>query len=267
MTLEEIRRLTLPEAVTLLVERLREGTAAQYGYDLYVSNMVRRECDQVANGPSKTDAMNLLSQKLSDAAWEICVRGLVRPGVRNLSGQVVDDGGFSLTEFGKRWLKEAPTDSLIVADSNRVTRILERIKPKLGEFADAFYVRGVEAIRCYQARAFLAACVMAGAAAESILLALASEKEGSDKVLKAYNSAQGRSRIENMLLGQANKPLKQHMMGFLGLLKEWRDEAGHGAPSVVSADEAMTALDLLVRFCVFIEKNWSQLTTAEVPVS
>ena len=263
MTFDQIAQLSFTDAVAFLVDRLRNGGACEYGYDLYVNNMVRRECDDLPNGSAKGQAQDLLSQKLADAAWELCVRGIVRPGVRQMSGQVVEAGGYSITEFGKRWLKEPPTDSLIVADSNRMTRILERTKPLLGRFADAFYSRGVEAYRCYQAHAFLATCVMAGAAAESILLAVTVAREGDEeKVLKTYGSSQGRSRVEQMLLGQATKPIKHQMAGFLGLLKEWRDDAGHGAPTTVSADEAATALDLLTRFAVYVEKHWSTLTAA-----
>ena len=261
MTEEKIDRLSFTDSVSLLVEGLRAGSLKEYGYDLYVSNMVRRECGHL-QGPPLTRATDSLSRKLSDAAWELCVRGLVRPGVRNLSGQSTDEGGYSITDFGKRWLREPPTESLIVADSNRVTSILEQAKPQLGEFAEAYYSRGVEATRCYQAHAFLATCVMAGAAAESVLLALATSKHGDrSEVLRTYASAQGRSRVEKMILGQATDSVKKHMNGFLGLLKEWRDDAAHGAPVVVSADEAATSLDLLVRFSLYAAKNWRMLTT------
>jgi hypothetical protein len=63
-----------------------------------------------------------------------------------------------------------------------------------------------------------------------------------------------------LLLGQADGRTKTQFDGFLGLLKDWRDESSHGVAASISADEAATALDLLVRFAVYAERDWDRLT-------
>ena len=49
---------------------------------------------------------------------------------------------------------------------------------------------------------------MCGAAAESILLAVACTIKPEEEVLKTYGSAMGRSRVENMIIGQARERLR-----------------------------------------------------------
>jgi hypothetical protein len=101
---------------------------------------------------------------------------------------------------------------------------------------------------------------MCGAAAESILLALAIAKNGDEaEVLRMYAAANGRSKVENLLIGQAGDRIKSQVRGLTELMKDWRDEAGHGRFSEISADEAATALDLLLRFALFADKEWDQI--------
>ncbi len=203
------------------------------------------------------EATKSLSVVLYDAAWELCVRGLLRPGVTEWNAQSIGDHAYSLTSFGKRWLNEAPTEPIIVTDPGRVSTLLKQVH---GRFGHGFFQRGSEAVRCYQAHAFLATCVMCGAAAESILLSLAIAKCGDEaQVLSEYASSKGRSRIENRLLGQADARMKARFDSFLGLLKDWRDESAHGVAVSISSDEAATALDLLVRFALFADREWPKL--------
>jgi hypothetical protein len=69
-------------------------------------------------------------------------------------------------------------------------------------FASGFVERAQEAVRAYNAHAFLAACAMCGAAAESIILALAVVKTGDEKkILDQYVSGGGRGRLEKIILG------------------------------------------------------------------
>lgn len=252
------RNMAVSDAMSYLADLLRRGQAARYGYDLSVDQVVHQLVTQT--GQDDHAALLSVSRVFYDAAWELCVRGIVRPGVTHYQAHAVDAGGFSLTGFGRAWLKEQPTDPIIVTDPNRLSALFNAVRQRFGA---GYYQRAMEAVRCFSAHAFLGTCVMCGAAAESILLALAIEKTGDeDAVLKTYGSAQGRSRVENMLLGPADVRTKAEFAGFLGLLKDWRDESAHGTATPISADEAATALDLLARFGIYADREWDRLTGA-----
>jgi hypothetical protein len=93
--------------------------------------------------------------------------------------------------------------------------LAEAFKAYQTEFGDGFVQRALEAIRCRNAEAWLACCVMVGAAAESILLAIAIAKEGDEeKVLRAYGGASGRRRVLDMIVGQASKHIKDRLETF-----------------------------------------------------
>lgn len=102
---------------------------------------------------------------------------------------------------------------------------------------------------------------MCGAAAESILLALAIKKDGDEQaILATYKSGNGRSRIESKLLGQQEDRLQKAYKTYGDLLKYWRDDAAHGVVSVINEEEAFTSMILLLRFAQFAETNWEILT-------
>jgi hypothetical protein len=103
---------------------------------------------------------------------------------------------------------------------------------------------------------------MCGAAAESIMLVTAITKNGDEKsVLKTYATANGRQRVENIVIGQANKHIKREFRGLTDLLKYWRDEAGHGKASQISDNEAYTSIAMLLRYAMFANENWNDLTS------
>jgi hypothetical protein len=102
---------------------------------------------------------------------------------------------------------------------------------------------------------------MCGAAAESILLAAAIAKSGEEDVLKAYNGANGRSRVQSSLLGQVPEPIRQEFNNLSVLLKYWRDSSAHGRPVSIRDNEAYTSLALLLRLAQFVDENWDRLTS------
>jgi hypothetical protein len=101
---------------------------------------------------------------------------------------------------------------------------------------------------------------MCGAAAESILLALANAKKDEKEVLKDYASRGGRGRIENLVLENAGEPLKKEIRSYTGLLKYWRDEASHGRASGIGEIEAFTSLQSLLRLAQCANDHWEELT-------
>ena len=116
-----------------------------------------------------------------DAAWELCRIGVLRPGHyapmgqgQIGSGQFSGDG-YSITEFGHAWLAKA--DRRVAGDPSRMAYLFASFANAYGP---GFAQRADEAVRCHRTSNFLAACVMAGAAAESILLAVAIAKTGDE---------------------------------------------------------------------------------------
>jgi len=100
---------------------------------------------------------------------------------------------------------------------------------------------------------------MCGAAAESILLSTAIAAHGEEETLALFRSANGRSRVEKKLLGQAREQLRKEISGSFGLLKYWRDEASHGGPSNIGDNEAFTSLATLLRLANLVDSAWLEL--------
>lgn len=257
------------DALKFILNWLRAGGRSEYpnyGYDMYVPNVLReyvRSSGECPDTPEGHKHLKAASPVFFDAAWELCRRGIIRPGVQMIGAQSTDEGsagsGFSVTPFGRQWLSEATEDNWVPTEPGRFAEMLEPFRDRFGP---GFYSRAQEAIRCYGAHAYLACCAMCGAAAESVLLATAIAKTGDEeKVLKAYATAKGRLNVESMVLGQAREELKREFRGLTGLLKYWRDDAAHGSPSTIAENEAYTSLAMLLRYASFAHQNWAELTS------
>jgi hypothetical protein len=257
--------MNIEDAEKIIVQWVKEGSKSQhsnYGYDVYIPNVIRNLLEKEGiNAEREGHGRKLeLSPFFYAAAWELCRRGIIRPGVKIMGAQSTDDGsggnGYSITPFGKQWIEEDDKDAFIPTEPGRFAAMLA---PYRDNFGPAFYERAQEAIRCYGAHAYLACCVMCGAAAESILLTTAISKEGDEeKVLTEYTTSRGRSRIENLVIGKAKDFVQREFRGYTVLLKYWRDEAAHGKASNISDNEAYTSLALLLRFTMFMHDNWSE---------
>ena len=263
------------DALKYVISGLRKGDAyhtsgySSYGYDLYLPNLMREfataEAGQTAKTASGQDNIELRIRQLSPsffaAAWELCRRGILRPGIRTLEAQSTDAGsagcGYSITPFGRQWLCESRADDFVPTEPERFAQLLS---PYQQRFGPGFHERAQQAIRCYGAHAYLACCAMCNAAAESILLSIAIGKAGDEEaVLKEYRSANGRSKIESLILGKARQPLQTGLRGFTEPLKYWRDESAHGLPSALKDEHAYTALAMLLRLAQFAQDNWHDL--------
>lgn len=213
--------------------------------------------EQDTYGPLET-----ISPAFYAAAWELCRRGILRPGIRTIRGQVTDDGsggnGYSVTPAGRDWLQEAARYDYVPTEPGRFARLLDGFAPKFGP---GFQERAQEAVRCYGANAYVACCAMCGAAAESIILALAIAKTSdSGRVLEMYESAGGRGRVEALILSQRPQQVQTEFRSSADLLKYWRDSAAHGRRSNITDNEAYTSLGLLLRFAQFANDRWDELT-------
>jgi len=255
---------TQADATTLLVRWLRQpdhGSYSSYGYGVYLPALVQTYLSRQGIQPHDQGlTLQQMMPMLYAAAWDLCRRGILRPGVREHGAQATADGasgnGYSITPFGAQWLKEADHDDFVPTEPERFAQMLA---PYRKRFGPSFQERAQEAIRCYGAHAYLACCTMCGAAAEAILLAAAIAKRGEDKTLKTYTSAAGRSRVQTDLLAHAREPLRQEFNNLSVLLRYWRDQASHGKASGIKDNEAYTSLALLLRFAIFVNDNWQEL--------
>jgi len=257
------------DALVYLIQYLRKPTSASYypnyGYDVYIPNVLRGYLNLNKSGFINNDDVERTGAAISPffyaAAWELCRRGILRPGVRSMGLQQTSEGsagnGYSVTPFGQRWLVEADRDDFVPTEPERFGGMLAKFARRFGK---GFQERGQEAVRCYGAHAYFACCAMSGAAAESVLLATAIAKSSEDKVLRAYAGAAGRSRVERMIVGQLVEPLRREFEGLTSLVKYWRDEAAHGKTSGIGDNEAYTSLAMLLRFAQFSDDHWRSLT-------
>ncbi len=261
---------SIQDALLYIVQCLRTGRSANdgyatYGYELYVPNVVRnfyREHTRLDLPEGSREQLSLAPAFL-DAAWELCRRGILRPGVKNLTLQATGDGsagsGFSVTEFGRAWLQEKEHDTFVPTEPERFGKILAPYKEKYGA---GFHERAQQAVRCYGAHAYLACCAMCGAAAESIMLAAATARAGQDEVAKLSRAANGRSKIENVVVGHVDDRIRRELQSFTSLLKYWRDLSAHGHASNIDDNEAFTSMALLLRLAASVSDNWEAITRA-----
>ena len=216
---------------SLAVATGRYGSSARnstYGNDIWIAQVVQNYWASRGIGSTNLEPEHFL--RFYDAAWELCRIGVLRPGPyapmgqgQIGSGQFSGDG-YSITEFGHAWLAKA--DRRVAGDPSRMAHLFASFANAYGP---GFAQRADEAVRCHRTSNFLAACVMTGAAAKSILLAVAIAKTGDEpKVLKDYASAGGRGRVTKLILSGLKGSVAQTFDAALQVLHYWRDDASHG---------------------------------------
>lgn len=196
---------------------------------------------------------------LYDAAWELCRLGVLRPGqfAPMGMGQPTSFGDhYVITKFGSEWLKQASQRQFL--DPSRLGATLAAFSARFGE---GYAQRATEAVKTYRNASWLAACVMAGAAAESILLAVAIAKSGDEgKILSIYNGRNGRSQTTKAVTEGSSPSIKSQLESALQVLHYWRDDASHGVATAIGEIEAHNSLTQLLRLAQFAKKNWNALT-------
>jgi len=266
--------IELQDAVNFIVHYLRsdlrERDWARYGhrqYDVYLTFSLRAFFAEHGAGEDQIDVLvsrtsPTIGSTFMTAAWELCRRGVLRPGMREVRTSPTSDGsgglGFSVTEIGERWLRDSAEQDVVPPTPGRLPQMFAEAGP---QFGPGFVERAHEAVAAYSAVAYMACCAMCGAAAESIILALAIAKKGTEKpVLDRYAGAQGRSRVEGFLLGGQSEPVRDEFRRYAMLLKYWRDSSAHGKAVRIQEPEAYQSLALLLRFALFARDHWDTLT-------
>jgi hypothetical protein len=257
-------QLAEEDAFNFIVKCVREKKdIGHYGYQLYIPDVIRQYLILIKADRHEEDRnTQILSPVFYAAAWNLCRRGVLRPGIKKYLEQSTSDGnagnGYSITPLGEEWFQKEAQYDFIPLEPGRFARLLDDCGDKFGI---GFRERCQEAIRCYNGLAYIACCAMCGAAAESIILALAIAKSGDEeKVLKDYLSSGGRGRIENLIINQKPQQIQNEFRGYSSLLKYWRDAASHGKESGITDNEAYTSLAFILRFALFTNDRWDVLT-------
>jgi hypothetical protein len=258
MVAEGTAEIGLDEAIAILIKLLQAGRAGNYGYDLWPPEGASQAVSKMQIPfPQNQGLEREISPVFYDAAWELCRRGIVRPGVRRSGEQVVGDG-YSLTAVGRESLAKLDSTTILIAQPGALARALTDYRARFG---DGFHQRSLEAIKCRNAEAWLGCCAMTGAAAESVLLALAIAKVGDEEaVLKAYRQTGGRQKVLNLIVGQANADRRQTLTTFSKIISMWRDEAAHGMTTPLGTANADEGLRQLLHMCQWVEREWNELT-------
>lgn len=150
------------------------------------------------------------------------------------------------------------TTELPIGDSSRLGQLFDKLSDKLGR---GFSQRANEAVKCHGLGANLACCAMCGAAAESILLAVAVAKIGNEeKTVAIYQAAGGRRKVVDAITGQLGQAIAAPFKSATELISSWRDAAAHGIVSNISEIEAHEAIARLLRLAQFTIDNWAELT-------
>jgi hypothetical protein len=263
----------IDDLVAFIVECLRDGRDGEfsnYGYELYIPNVVLAFIQGVeGNREHPSGIWNSaravqLSSAFYDAAWVLCRQGVLRPSIQRSGLQATDDGsggnGYSITTHGREWISASGSASMLPLQPSRLAMLFDKLSKKLGP---GFLQRANESSSCYRTGAHLACCALCGAAAESVLLAVAIAKTKDEPaILATYRSAQGRRRVVDLVVGNAAPATAEQFRSVSGLLHYWRDEAAHGLASTISEIEAHEALSRLLRFAQFAVDNWTALTKA-----
>jgi hypothetical protein len=275
-TIERVVRSPMPNPVTIddaaaflmdciLRPRPPRGYAS-YGYEIYLPNVIAAFLREI-EGSSEIEVelrssqrMRELSPYFYDAAWELCRRGILRPGIKVSGAQAAGDGdGYSITALGDTWLKSGAALPILI-DGNRLGEQFKSLSSHLG---DGFLQRAAEAVRCHSFGCYLAACAMSGAAAESVLLSVAVSKTSDEaKILKIYQAPNGRRNVIDTVVATSRPAIARPFQTAMGLLSYWRDDAAHGLASDISEIEAHDAIARLLRLAQFVQDNWAELTTS-----
>lgn len=254
--------MNLDEAIAHTLSAMKNQRSAAFGYDLAPVKVAQDVSWELSGG--NRDLHNQRNDSVAwsslffEAAWELCRRGIVRPGVTGTGKQATSDGGYSLTTSGRAYIESLDDTALLLVQPGALAAALAQYANRFGA---GFLQRSQEAIRCRNAEAWLACCSMVGAAAESVLLALAISKTGTeDVVLAEYSKMGGRQKVVNMVVGQSAGHVQSTLKSFAGIVSLWRDEAAHGKASLLDTANADEALRQLLHMCQWVSKEWDALT-------
>src|SRR5262249_18548568 len=126
--------MDLDEAIAILIELLRAGRAGNYGYDLFpregAQEAARRRYHEHQH--EFQNAIRQFSPIFFEAAWELCRRGIVRPGITRIDAQAVAEGGYSLTVAGRAALQNVDPTTILITQPGALAAALAGYGDRFG---------------------------------------------------------------------------------------------------------------------------------------
>jgi hypothetical protein len=163
--------MTADDAMNYIVGSLQKSPDryALNSYDIYTQNLIDGFVIEVERIPRDGSGYKFRDRGIEvspfflSALWELSRRGVVRPGLSKVEeggvGHNVFGAGFSFTPQGRIWLQNADYEAVATVIPARFVELLSKHQQRFGA---GYLSRGAEAVRCYSAHAFLAACAMCG---------------------------------------------------------------------------------------------------------
>jgi len=244
--------LTFAEALNRLENLLRQIAAGKnptyspsssYGYDVYLPSLAAtRGVEYNSQEHSAHTAV------YADAAWTLSQRGLLRPGAihyRTGSGAQQEGMGYSLTQAGRDWLNVHPQTDVRVEDADHTRALLE----KYGErFGPVFIALASEALHCYRARCFLAACSVAGAAAEALVRS----------VVEARSSEGYEGGPTSLALSGLTPGVAEQVQTMLTFIMQTGQQVMVGQVTRLDINDAYLAIQRLVESAKWLDAHWTE---------
>ena len=133
--------MNIEDAELLIIRWIREKPKTEhsnYGYDVYLSNVIRWHLHESGERDQHAVVQSIpnLWPTFVAAAWELCRRGVIRPGVRQIREQSTDQGsageGYSITPFGAQWAAESDRDDFVPTEPQRFAQMLAPYVKRFG---------------------------------------------------------------------------------------------------------------------------------------
>src|SRR6516225_2083053 len=134
------------DVVAFLVDYLRSPRPdhgySTYGYEIWLPLVVDaylREKEQTPENPNpfrpNCPRAAELSPLFLEAAWHLCRRGILRPGIKAFGAQATPEGasgyGYCLTTHGRRWIDQGAS-AVFLADPDRLSQMFNKLSERLG---------------------------------------------------------------------------------------------------------------------------------------
>jgi hypothetical protein len=199
------------------------------------------------------------------AAWELVRRGVLTPcfHIHPSDKERLDlnPWAYRLTPAGLSWLDALAADGHLTISPYQHDRFLAHLLRGADRFGEPFVRWSKEALECYRYANYLAACVMAGAAAEAMVLAMARVKKGDDAwVAREARTRGGMTKLENYIVENQNSEVRRQLQSCFALVASWRNDAAHPVDASISETEAFTSLATLARVSGFVHARWAEIT-------
>jgi hypothetical protein len=230
------------------------------------ANKTERERQRDGNGNyiAATPQLSVNTEPFFAAAWDLVRHGILAPVPAPRPDFQIDyHDDFLVTARGVKWLADSGDEVVLPLE---LQRFADALKRHSSHFGRTYLQRALEALNCYHAHCYYATCVMAGAAAEAVLIALAVEKKGERTwVEKRMRGTGGRQELHKALRPEGGAEGQRRVETLIDLVSYYRDDAAHTLGDPITDEGAQLTLLLLLNVAAYADQHWAYLTAAPTP--